>query len=245
MTGNPSGPMNLAENRLPRSLPHGRRQLVFAFIFSLLAALSGVANPAGAAPSGLVAWVGSPIVGTVSSAPPHTQPYGEQWALDIRRSSSADVKVYVAADPARDPRISTRILRVSYACGAKAGETAAQRLARGGKRVLVGVYYDYSSTTSRRLIGYIDYSHVNTSRAIGDYNVAVSRWGGSVGTMGTNYISNSCWTGPHVHLGMRNTSGTSCYWAGLTTGRGLSTSQYIGYLGYNNGTPVRACPSGL
>jgi len=27
MTGNPSGPMKLAENRLPRSLPHGRRQV--------------------------------------------------------------------------------------------------------------------------------------------------------------------------------------------------------------------------
>src|SRR5262245_13933948 len=74
--------------------------------------LFAVAPRTEAAPAGRVAWVGSPIDGTVTSPPPHSHPYGENWSVDIARGSSQAVGVYVAVDKARDPRVSTRILHV-------------------------------------------------------------------------------------------------------------------------------------
>lgn len=219
--------------------------VLFGVVAALVAMMLVASSPADAALPGKVAWLGSPINGYVSSSPStHHVVYGGQWSVDIRPPNATDspsVNVYVAVDPQRDPHLSTRILSVGYACGAMySGESAASRLSRGGKRVTVGVYYD----TTR--IGTIYYAHVNTSRAIGSYNVAISRWGGSVGILG-HYSKvkkpngTYCWTAPHTHVEAGNASGLSCYWSGLTTvGRAVALHQYLGYVGYNS--PTRTCP---
>jgi hypothetical protein len=225
--------------------------VVFSAV-SMSAIALAVAPSAAATPSGRVAWIGSPITGSVSSPPPHSHPYGGQWSVDIASGTTQTVKVYAAADSQRDPHLSARIENVNYACaaswwdsrnGASPSQTKANRLSRGGKVVRVGIYYDST------LIGRVWYAHVDTSRDIGNYNDAVSRWGGSVGTMGTytvNYNTTSgrtCWDGKHAHIDIANISGRSCYWSGLTQGRGRSANDYIGYVGYNS--PTAACPSGI
>lgn len=232
---------------------HPRRIVVsIVALMTVMAASIGLAGPAAAAPPGKVAWLGSPIDGSVTSPPKsHHVPYGGQWALDIGTSAtSPTAKVYVAVDPSRDPRLSTKILRVEYACAAMpwdsangSSQTHARRLSRGGKKVTVGVYFDGSQ------IGTVYYAHLDTSRAIGAYNTTINRWGGSLGTVGTykkvvNPVNGKyCWDGRHVHVEVKNVSGQSCYWSGLTVGRKLSASNYLGYVGYQS--PTRACPNGI
>jgi hypothetical protein len=197
-------------------------------------------STASAAPSGQVAWIGSPVAGTVSSTPSnHAPAYGAQWATDIETYDQA-VNVYVAADPGRDPNLSARILSVDYACGPIPGESSAGRLARGGKRVMIGVYY------SGALIGRLYYAHVETNLPVGNHNVTVSRWGGTVGTVGSYRAQKKpdgsyCWTGRHVHFEASNQVGLSCYWSGLSAR--ISRNQYIGYVGYKS--PTKACPNGI
>ena len=199
------------------------------------------ATIADAAPAGQVAWVGSPIAGAVSSPPTsHSPKYGGQWAVDISTTSAQSANVYVAVDPTRDPHLSTRIVSVNYACGPISGETAANRLARGGKMVTVGVYYDGTQ------IGRLNYAHLDSPLAIGNYNTALSRWGGSLGTVGSYKVQKKpdgtyCWTGRHVHFESQNLSGTSCYWSGLSKDAALPQHSYLGYVGYRS--PAKACPS--
>ncbi len=224
-----------------------KRWITVVIVISALVGMSGIAD---AAPSGRVAWIGSPIKGSVSSAPAsHIRSYGGQWAVDLATNSAQTARVYIAVDARRDPRLSTKITEVSYACAAipwdsaaGASKTAARRLSRGGKRVVVGVYFDGA------LIGRISYAHVDNGLALGTHNRPVNRWGGSVGTVGTyknirKPDGSSCWTGRHLHLEAGNASGRSCFWSGLTAGRARATGGYLGYVGYNS--PARACPPGI
>jgi hypothetical protein len=198
---------------------------------------------AAAAPSGPAAWIGSPISGSVSSTPStHKTSYGGNWSVDIKGSGTA--KLYLAKSYAEDSRISARIIEVNYACGAISGESSSQRLARGGKKVVIEVKYDSTR------IGKITFAHLDTSLGIGSYSTSISRWGGTLGTVG-NYKAvrkpdgTYCWTGQHVHVEAGNLNGgLSCYWSGLnTSGRSLSASQYLGYVGYRSSTVI--CRDGL
>lgn len=259
----------MSRNRMTRRARMARMAVAGATL--LVAALVAEVSVSEAAPSGRVAWVNSPINGTVSSAPPHTQPYGEHWSVDIQRSTSATARLYVAVDSARDPRVTTRIRSVDYACARRTQpdgqlESRSEQLSRGGKVITVGVFYDYvDSSNQGTRIGTLYFAHVDTDLAVGTYNNSVSRWGGSVGTVGSynanpswlspvyrvNYGSGTraCWTGRHLHLGFRNNTSTpSCWWSGLTTAnRSVTTGTdgvggtYMGYLGYDNGSTARAC----
>jgi hypothetical protein len=223
-----------------------RRTTIFGVMAAVFASTLAVAGSAAAAPAGRVAWLGSPIVGEVTSPAPHTLDYGGQWAVDIAtHNAPGPVNVYVAADSARDPQIFTKIIYVDYACQANPGESITSRLHRGGKKVTVGVYYN---TTPATLIGTIQYAHVETTRTIGAHNDPVWRWGGSVGTLGSGYDTKTlgpsgyhCWTGVHVHVELTSTPwGRSCYWSGLTTMyRPTGIHSYLGYVNY--GRAARVC----
>ena len=178
---------------------------------------------------------------------PRREPPVRTVGVVVDLAGSGGVEVFVAADPARDPLFSVRLLEVGYACRRVGNETPQQRLDRGGKKVIVGVYYNGN------MIGRIVYAHVNNNWAIRTYphtrwnHVPINRWGGGVGTVGS-YTPNGCWNpdrrpdGRHVHFEVL--SAPTCYWSGLRNHGTYRDGHngYLGYVGYGNGG---VCPEGI
>ncbi len=205
-------------------------------------------------------WVGAPFAGawpgsarSTSSLPANHKPvykvpghsWLSDWALDYYAVAGTSVKVYVAPKDSRlASRITTQVLDVQPTCAAVAGETASQRIARGGYVVFVGVF------DSGLRVGTVAYAHVNPAFAT-SYRGTLNRWGGVVGTVG-QYTYNKCWqvsvsTGHHVHMEFSNENPTymACYRPNVPQNATLAVSEYMGYLGGAFATTrQQACPVG-
>lgn len=234
-----------------------RTLLVLLVVLGLTVASGAVAPGAGAAPAPRTAiWVGSPVTSTwpdsrgcpASSTQSagcsrpewhHTFNYGDPFRGDVgwdlqRPPVGRAVKLYAAPQNTRfNAQVTARVLRVVPACGAKAGETSAQRIGRGGYAVVVELRH--GSTP----VGTVKYVHINPSVRAGQ---VISRWGSTIGTVGS-YRSNSCWTGVHVHMELMNYSRYACFNRSWRPGQQTQPSNFVGYIGGAFASaPRRGCP---
>lgn len=213
-------------------------------------------------------WVGAPMAGkwpgsltSAASAPKHHRPvlgvsgygYTGDWAIDFYARAGTAVKVYAAPKDARlNSQVTARVLHVGPVCGARTGESAAARLARGGYQVQIG-FFDGGIRVGSVAYGHVQVGDLNRDGAINSKDVAyrggISRWGGVIGTVG-KYTRNSCWDvsrveGHHVHMEFANVKNFSCYRPNVPQNATLKASEYMGYLG---GAFTRAkstaCPVG-
>jgi hypothetical protein len=210
-----------------------RTLMLGAFLATAIVIAPAPSTVSATGSSTLPVWIGAPFIGSYGGTggrggyPPHN-PYSGNWAMDLFRTSAktvADVtstNVYVYAKPKYPDKatITAKVVSVkNSSCGA-------------GKNIRVEIFNEGVS------VGWISYTHVKSSFAIG-YTGPISTWGGKLGTIwyGTP-TDDSCWqvnyvTSGHVHIEARNTVGTSCY-RKLDPGSTVARGEFIGYIGRND-----------
>ncbi len=177
-------------------------------------------------------------------------PYVGDWAADLQGvTTSTPVKVF-AAPQNTALTITAKVVNVTYACAARSGETSAQRLARGGRAVVVGFY---NGSTK---IGTAKYVHINPVSGI-TTGATISRWNKTIGypfLKSSTVNSYGCWYGIHVHFEMTSWLHYACYNKGyyprptslsdLTHSPStIHESNFVGFIGGNYASaPRKMCP---
>jgi len=252
----------------------GRRGVHAAVLgLVVLASQLVIAVPGASAADLPAVWIGSPVNGHwptneyhgawdcyLSTAYPsdrcslpyahHSFYYGDKylgdWAADLQGvTTSTPVKVFAAPENTA-LTITAKVANVTYACAARSGETSAQRLARGGRAVVVAFY---NGSTK---IGTAKYVHINPVSGI-TTGATIPRWNKTIGYPGS-YKAGSCWGGVHVHFEMTSWLHYACYNKGYYPRPTSSTdlkhapstikeSNFIGYIGGNYASgPRKMCP---
>lgn len=187
----------------------------------------GAVAPAPATPE--QATVLAPAEGSLSSSPqtpPHHTPFGGNWAADV--AGAVGRPVYARFSNASGT-VGLTVLETFEPCGSPYGGTA-------GVGVKVQVSVDGVT------LGVVNYLHLADMHPVG-----VIANGAQIGTMsaGTTAANpdEGCWTGPHVHVEPRNTSGYSCFQA-TPLNSPVGASSRLGVIGGASANgPNQLCPA--
>lgn len=170
--------------------------------------------------------VGAPHGGQITSAPgQHHVPYGGDWSMDLATGAGTPVRVRLSH---ASGSLSLTVRSVRSACAAG--------IAYGGRLVEVGV------TVGGAYLGWILYSHLNPSVSVGQ-SLSV---GQQIGTLWNgNPPNENCWTGPHVHVELRNERHYACL-VPRGTGSSISDNTALGVLGGQwRDSRNQSCPGGV
>jgi hypothetical protein len=208
-----------------------RYWLAAVLSIGLLAATERVAV---AAISETPVWIGAPYSGFYREGTRPGQHGGNQVAFDYYAPAGTTAKVYAAPkNAAYNSQIKASIISSGVSsCGA----------AYGGYWVRVQIQHGSNP------IGYVTYHHLQSNNA---YRGLISRWGGIVGKVGWFRYS-ACWQvrtaqGAHLHIEFRNLNSRRAACAHDYGAKGISATNYQGYLGVYSKPPLSGnrCPSGI
>lgn len=220
----------------------------------------GVSGPASAHHARAEIWVGSPISGTWASTANcanatypsavcgwptkhHTylngMPHRGDWGADLGVKEGAVVKLF-AAPRNTSHRVEAKVeKRIPTCAPISSTETRAQRIARGGETVVIGLYRNVDGKRIRS--GWVTYAHIIPTSKMKEGSW-IPRWGEPIGTVG-KYKSNKCWDGVHLHIEMTNDTHYSCFNRGYGSRATIKPSNFIGFVGGSRVAAARTgCP---
>lgn len=147
------------------------------------------------------------------------------WSTDLPAAQGTEVVLFVAPQVAND-KIVTKVVGVAPTCKAPTD---------CGYSVIVGIFDDKGT-----LLGRVVYAHLSGVRV--RTTDIVNRWGTVLGYVGM-FKKSEEWNGPHVHLGMLNEVGFSCF-SNRAPGSAVIATNWLGFIGGNRRPwgPRQPCP---
>lgn len=165
----------------------------------------------------------APVSGRVTSQPTDTGHYlgGDDWSTDIGANGGVAVRARFANATGR---LNLKVEAVFESCRAPN---------RGGQAVRLEVKVDGSR------LGTVSYLHLSGVPVRPGQTISN---GTKIGVLASSLPRNeSCWTGSHVHMGVRNDRSYACFIRRTT----VNSSTQLGVLGGSHVSGVRqSCPGG-